>query len=96
MKAAGCVCLRETFQGSHKAASQSHLLLRLLDKALHTIQVGQVDEGSHPCIFQKRVSNFDFLGAFHHLLCEVIQDLPLHEHPGAIAAHLGYRTGSSE
>lgn len=79
-----------------RAAPQSHLLLGLLDEALHTIQVGLVDEGSHPCVFQQRVSNFDFLGAFHHLLGEGVQDLPLHKHPGTIAAHLGDRTGSSE
>ena len=69
----------------------SHLLLRHFHKPEDSLQVWPVDEGTHPCIFQKWISNFYPLGLFHHFLCKLIKNVLLHKYPCTITTNLKNR-----
>lgn len=66
----------------------SHLLLCHFNKPEDSLQVWPVDQRTHPCIFQKGISNFYPLGLFHHFLCKLIKNFLLHKYPCAITTNL--------
>lgn len=66
----------------------SYLLLCHFNKPKDSLQVWSVDEWTHPCIFQKGISNFNPLGLFHHFLCKFIKNFFLYKYSCAITANL--------
>ena len=69
----------------------SYMLLCQFNKPKDSLQMWSVDEGTHPRIFQKGISNFYPLGLFHHFLCKLIKNFLLHKYPCTVTTNLKNR-----